>query len=156
MIPVTDLDTKDREGLAALWSDLFSGPVPPKMSQGMQRRFLAHALQVAARGDIAPALAARLDRIAAGDERKATPALRSGARLLRAWNGTTHVVDVVPEGFLWNSRRQRSLSAIARAITGARWSGPRFFGLTEPEAPRDQRAGQKLGKVAQHIGEVAA
>lgn len=55
--------------------------------------------------------------------------MKPGARLLRAWNGTTHVVDVLPDGYLWNDGRHRSLSAIARAITGARWSGPRFFGL---------------------------
>jgi Protein of unknown function (DUF2924) len=76
-----------------------------------------------------PPLRARLDRIAAGEERRASPTLQPGARLLREWNGTTHVVDVLPDGFLWNGASHRSLSAIARAITGARWSGPRFFGL---------------------------
>lgn len=75
------------------------------------------------------ALLARLDRIAAGAERKASPTLQPGARLLREWNGTTHVVDVLHEGFLWNGTPHRSLSAIGRVITGARRSGPRFFGL---------------------------
>ncbi len=46
---------------------------------------------------------------------------------------TTHVVDVLPEGFLWNGAPHRSLSTIARAITGARWSGPRFFGLVSAD-----------------------
>jgi len=50
-------------------------------------------------------------------------------RLIREWNGVTHVVDVVQGGFLCNGQRYASLSPIARAITGARWSGPRFFGL---------------------------
>ena len=72
--------------------------------------------------------------------------MKPGARLLRAWNGTTHVVDVLPDGYLWNGTRHRSLSAIARAITGARWSVPRFFGLVtavdEGKAPkRDRRGG---------------
>ncbi len=62
--------------------------------------------------------------------RKTAPTLQSGARLVREWNGSTHVVDVVEGGFIWNGDRHRSLSAIARTITGARWSGPRFFGLT--------------------------
>jgi hypothetical protein len=53
----------------------------------------------------------------------------AGARLIREWNGTTHVVDVVDGGYLWNGEQHRSLSAIARAITGTRWSGPRFFGI---------------------------
>ncbi|MER8846788.1 DUF2924 domain-containing protein [Mesorhizobium australicum] len=55
--------------------------------------------------------------------------LSKGARLLRDWNGKTHVVDVTAEGFLFEGESYRSLSAIAREITGAHWSGPRFFGL---------------------------
>ena len=57
-------------------------------------------------------------------------ALKPGGRLLREWNGVTHVVEVTETGFLWNGETWRSLSAIARAITGTHWSGPRFFGLT--------------------------
>jgi hypothetical protein len=49
--------------------------------------------------------------------------------LIREWNGSTHTVDVTGDGYLWNDTRYGSLSAIARAITGARWSGPRLFGL---------------------------
>jgi Protein of unknown function (DUF2924) len=130
MTSLADLDVMDRTGLARLWSDLIGGDVPTSMSQPMQRRFLAFELQAKAEGGLPAAIRARLDLIAAGEERAATPTLQPGARLLREWNGTTHVVDVLPEGFLWNGRRHRSLSAIARAITGARWSGPRFFGLT--------------------------
>ena len=125
----------DREALAQLWSIHFEGSVPPKMSQGLQRRFLAYALQASVSGGLTTATAARLDRIAAGREREATPTLQPGGRYLRQWNGTTHVVDVVKDGYLWNGRRHRSLSAIARAITGTRWSGPRFFGLTPERAP---------------------
>ena len=69
-------------------------------------------------------------RIAAGKDRPASPKLRSGGRLVREWNGVSHVVDVTDAGYLWRGERHRSLSAIARAITGAHWSGPRFFGLT--------------------------
>ena len=132
MTTLSDLEALDREGLARLWSDLIGGDVPAQMSQPMQRRFLAFELQAKVEGGLSPALLARLDRIAAGEERKPSPTLHPGARLLREWNGTTHVVDVLPEGFLWNGRPHRSLSAIARAITGARWSGPRFFGLVSP------------------------
>jgi hypothetical protein len=65
----------------------------------------------------------------------ASPALRerqtvrAGARLIREWNGSNHVVDVVDDGFVYSGRRYRSLSKIAREITGTNWSGPRFFGL---------------------------
>jgi hypothetical protein len=129
MTTLADLDAMDRSGLASLWSDLIGGAVPASMSQPMQRRFLAFELQAKAEGGLPAALRARLDRIAAGEERNVSPTLQPGARLLRERNGTTHVVDVLPEGFLWNGAPHRSLSAIARAITGARWSGPRFFGL---------------------------
>jgi hypothetical protein len=129
----------DRAALARLWTSTLGGPVPPNMSQGLQRRFLANALQIRAAGDVPAALAARLDRIAAGKEREATPTLQPGGRYLRQWNGTTHVVDVVKDGYLWNGGKHKSLSAIARAITGTRWSGPRFFGLTESGAGRGDR-----------------
>lgn len=130
MTSLADLDGMDRKGLAKLWSDLIGGAVPASMSQQMQRRFLAFELQAKVEGGLPAALRARLDRIAAGEERTSTPTLQTGTRLLREWNGTTHVVDVLPDACLWNGSRHRSLSAIARAITGARWSGPRFFGLT--------------------------
>jgi len=52
-----------------------------------------------------------------------------GARLVRDWNGKTHVVDVIEEGFVFQAKVHKSLTAIARQITGAHWSGPRFFGL---------------------------
>ncbi|MRX52003.1 DUF2924 domain-containing protein [Paracoccus sp. S-4012] len=69
--------------------------------------------------------------IARGIERQ--PRVRSaapkpGGRLLREWNGTTHVVEIGDDKYRWDGRNWDSLSAIAREITGAHWSGPRFFG----------------------------
>ncbi|MGI9450483.1 MAG: DUF2924 domain-containing protein [Geminicoccaceae bacterium] len=58
--------------------------------------------------------------------------LKPGARLMRAWQGRTHTVLVLDDGFEWQGERHGSLSAIARKITGTRWSGPRFFGLDKP------------------------
>jgi Protein of unknown function (DUF2924) len=63
---------------------------------------------------------------ARGEDRRA---LKLGSRLVREWRGRTHIVDVTSQGYLWNGKEYRSLSIIARKITGARWSGPRFFGL---------------------------
>ena len=53
----------------------------------------------------------------------------SAMRLVRDWHGRSHTVEVTDRGFLYAGRHYRSLSEVARAITGARWSGPRFFGL---------------------------
>ena len=150
MTSLADLDGLDREGLAALWRDLFGEPVLVKMSQPMLRRFLAFELQVRHHGRMPSARLARLMHLAEGNDRKTSPTLWPGARLLREWNGTTHVVDVLPDGFLWNGVRYRSLSAIARAITNARWSGPRFFGLVgAPEAAEASDAPRKGRKVKQ-------
>lgn len=55
--------------------------------------------------------------------------VRAGARLIREWNGSNHVVDVIDDGFVYAGKRYRSLSKIAGEITGTNWSGPRFFGL---------------------------
>ncbi len=66
-----------------------------------------------------------------------SPAIRMkpGMRLVREWRGETHDVLVLEDGFEWNGQRRRSLSAIAREITGTQWSGPRFFGLKPRPKP---------------------
>ena len=56
-------------------------------------------------------------------------ALLPGTRLIREWQGRRHVVDIVPEGYVFDGKTHRSLSAVAKKITGTHWSGPRFFGL---------------------------
>ncbi len=61
--------------------------------------------------------------------------LHPGTRLIREWNGVTHRVEVEEQGLLWRGTRYSSLSAVARAITGARWSGPRFFGVAGKPCP---------------------
>ena len=131
---LTDLSRSD---LVELWEANY-GTAPPK---GISRRLMllavAYGRQAAERGVPKPALARRLTRLATegpigapGSPSPRTPArtLASGTRLMREWNGVAHVVDVVEGGYMWNGERYRSLSAVARAITGARWSGPRFFG----------------------------
>lgn len=63
------------------------------------------------------------------DDTAGRQVIKPGTRLVREWNGRTHHVEVLSKGFKWNDRDYRSLSVIAREITGAHWSGPRFFGL---------------------------
>ena len=74
-------------------------------------------------------LATVLSEDAATRTKPTSPGLKPGGRLIREWNGVTHIVDVAEDGFVWNGQTWRSLSVIAREITGTHWSGPRFFGL---------------------------
>ena len=74
------------------------------------------------------------------------PRLKAGGRYLREWGGVTHVVEVEDGHYLWQGKPWPSLTAIARQITGAHWSGPRFFGLTG-KMPRDIASGTKDGNM---------
>ncbi len=132
MIPrVTEIETMDRAALLAAWDTLMGRPVPKGLSQPFLRRMLAFEVQARAQGGLPKGFAKTLARAVAdaGSGRARGTALKPGGRLIRDWNGMTHVVEVGENGFLWQGQRYRSLSAIARAITGAQWSGPRFFGL---------------------------
>lgn len=126
---IADIEVMDRVALIAAWSDVFGTPVPKRLSSPFLRRFLAFELQARQFGGLPKGFIDRLGRADAVKPETRSPALKPGGRLIREWNGTTHAVDVVDGGFLWNGQRFASLSPIASAITGARWSGPRFFGL---------------------------
>lgn len=105
----------------------------PKLPTSLLRRLLAYRIQERRLGALPATVVRELKRAGQGDQtpsrRQAVP-LTPGARLVREWNGQTIVVEVRSDGFWWNERTWRSLSQIARAVTGAHWSGPRFFGLT--------------------------
>lgn len=136
MMPsVADIEVMDRAALIAVWSEIFSTPVPTRLSMPFLRRFVAFEVQARHYGGLPKSFAEKLAKAADEKANAKSPALRSGGRLIREWNGVTHVVDVAVDSFVWNGQRHGSLSAIARAITGARWSGPRFFGL-KGAAPR--------------------
>ncbi|HEX8413300.1 MAG TPA: DUF2924 domain-containing protein [Sphingomicrobium sp.] len=109
------------------WVRLTGGPVP-RISPSLLRLALAYELQVKAHGGLPRSVQQQLAQIAAA--KTITSRAAPGMRLVRAWNGTTHVV-VIGEGSVirWNGSSWRSLSEVARAITGTRWSGPAFFGL---------------------------
>ena len=128
---VAEIETMDRAALLAAWDQLFGTPVPKGLSQPFLRRFLAFEVQARRSGGLPRGFVQSLDRRVAELEGRASPTLKPGGRLLREWNGITHVVEVSGKGYAWNGQTWTSLSAIARAITGARWSGPRFFGLRE-------------------------
>lgn len=128
-VGVEDIAVMPRDSLIVLWRDVVGGAPPRRLSTPLMRRILAFEMQARQHGGLSANLQRRLEGVAAGKGRAASPAIASGGRLIREWNGVSHVVDVVENGYLWRDHRYRSLSAIARAITGAHWSGPRFFGL---------------------------
>ena len=104
----------------------------------LMRRMLADKIQTEALGRDEP-LERKLAALVRGHGRGETPRasqpmFRPGTVLMREHQGRTHRVEVVAAGFLWQNANYKSLSEIARAITGVRWNGPRFFGLREPKA----------------------
>ena len=123
------LDALDRDALSAAWRRTIKTPTPKGISRQLMVQILTYEAQVRQHGGLSPAVRRRLARWAAGRAPAPSPRLRPGARLVREWNGVSHVVDVTEAGVVWRGRGYRSLSAVARAITGTRWSGPRFFGL---------------------------
>jgi len=128
-LSVAEIETMDRAALIAAWNEVFGTPVPKRLSSPFLRRFLAFEVQARVSGGLPKGFVGKLAKATRDEPSAISPPLKTGGRLIREWNGVTHVIDVVQGGFLWNGQRYASLSPIARAITGARWSGPRFFGL---------------------------
>jgi Protein of unknown function (DUF2924) len=119
------------------WFDL-SGTNLPHASPSLLQHLIAHKLQEQALGKLPAYVERELARLNKGGvdapaERRRGPIL-PGTRFVREWNGKTIAVTVTEAGFEWDSENYRSLSEIARAVTGAHWSGPRFFGLTAKAA----------------------
>lgn len=132
----TDLATLPDMTAAQLrtrWEKMGEGAAP-RVPPSILRPLLAQRLQERRLGGL-PALVLReLKRVAEqgvdSAPRPARSQLVPGTRLVREWNGRTISVDVLEKGFAFDNRSWRSLSEIARHVTGAHWSGPRFFGLT--------------------------
>lgn len=123
----------DKDDLKDRWATLTGLPVP-RVSTAMLRLALAHDLQVRSLGGLSRKARRQLD--GGGDEGGVvTRAIRPGMRLAREHGGTMHVVTIGDDcSIIWNDRNWRSLSEVARAITGTRWSGPAFFGLKQKRA----------------------
>lgn len=105
------------------------------MSREFLRRAIAYKLQEKANGGLKPATKRKLTSLVSEYEARgkitlpSSPLYKPGTKLIREWQGKTHGVIVLDNGFEYDGEGYRSLSAIARKITGARWSGPRFFGV---------------------------
>jgi hypothetical protein len=121
------------------WQVIFGRPAPPHLPRHLLFRILAFRLQAKALGDLDGESQRLLDASGSPEQaarrairaRRITARLRPGTMLGREWNGRIHRVTVLANGFVWNGKTYSSLSAIAQAITGTRWNGPRFFGLRD-------------------------
>jgi hypothetical protein len=123
------LEAMSKAELKDRWAKLTGHPVP-KVSAGLLRLAIAWELQARQFGGLSRQTQQLLDQHARGKTR--TSAAEPGMRLVRAWNGRTHVVTIDEDKVIrWNEREWRSLSEVARAITCTRWSGPAFFGLKQ-------------------------
>ncbi len=133
------LPTLNLGDLRLEWRRLFRAE-PPRLSRDMMMRAVAYRLQEIAHGGRSKTTQRRLMTLTAEFEtggRIAPPPatkIKPGARLVREWHGRTHTISVTANGFEFQGKTYRSLTRIARDITGAQWSGPRFFGLTKRAA----------------------
>ena len=130
------------KGLRARWLSVTGQEAPPHLSRHLLFAIVAYRIQAEALGDLDAETLRLLKKI--GSARSGTEVvpltgaydqrrqeLLPGTILTREWNGQTHRVMVVKEGFAWEDRTYDSLSKIAYAITGTKWNGPRFFGLRD-------------------------
>jgi hypothetical protein len=129
------LKTAPIAGLKQKWRELFEGE-PPAYNRRFLESRLAYRIQELAYGGLSPETLERLDALADeldGKGSKCRSSLQNhpiaGTRLIREWRGVEHSVTVRQEDFEYQGRPYKSLSAIARAITGTRWNGLVFFGL---------------------------
>jgi hypothetical protein len=119
------------------WQSLIGIAPPGGLSRDLLMRVIADQLQEAALGGLPPTAKRKLTSLArSGDSSAETTSgplmlrLKPGSKLVRAWRGKTHTVLVLEDGFEHQGKRYASLTQIAGEVTGAHWSGPRFFGLT--------------------------
>jgi hypothetical protein len=129
------LATMSAAQLRQEWEWVHGEPAPPAFSRDLLARGIAWTLQEQVDGGLSAAAARKLANAARQIERwgrvsAAAITLKPGSRLARDWHGRTHHVLVLDDGYSYRERHYRSLTAIAREITGVAWSGPRFFGLT--------------------------
>ena len=137
-VQLAGLPNLNRTKLRELWRDSYGSDPPEKISDLLLRQAIAHRLQVKHLGGLNFSTRRALKQLL---EESAAPRLRpdsgskhvtNGTVLVREWHGSTHQVTATEKGVLYRGKLFRSLSEVAREITGTRWSGPLFFGLRTP------------------------
>ena len=150
---IAELLDRSTQELRLAWRQLHRTGPPPGLSRDLLIRALAHQLQERAHGGASRALRRRLQTLAGefGERRRSFDpgiVLKTGTTLVRQWRGHTHTVLVREDGFEYEGQRYRSLTVIAERITGAHWSGPRFFGLTKRAGGFGRRRGRPMRRSA--------
>ena len=132
---IDQVGTLNRIELGELWRWQISVALPKGIKRGLLERAEAYRLQTKRFGRLKPNVRKRLISLASASEADvsiaAKPDIVVGTRFVREWHGKTYQVTATNDGFGWNGKTYRSLTAIAKEITGANWSGPRFFGVTK-------------------------
>src|SRR3954467_3637325 len=137
-------------GLQALrerWEALYGNSAPRSLRRDLLIRAVAYQLQVKAFGGLSAATKRKLREIAVAaregrfEAALVGPRVKPGTRLIRVWQGETHSVLVLEDGFERNGTRYRSLSLVAKTITGTNWNGWTFFGVKRPGSPPEGRDG---------------
>ena len=130
-----DLGAQGDDELKERWRKLYGTEPPSKIHRSLLFAAIAYRMQENAFDGLKPSIRRHLMRVAAnaagGRQVPDYPSLspKPGTVLVRDWGGVTHQVKVLEDGILFRSKRYKSLSEVARVITGSRWSGPLFFGL---------------------------
>jgi hypothetical protein len=133
---IAELADRPTHELRLSWRKLYRREPPLGLSRDLMIRVLTNKMQERAYGGPSPSMSRRLSTLA-GEFEKGGPSfdpgivLKTGARLVRQWRGHAHTVLALEDGFEYEGQRYRSLTMIAARITGAHWSGPRFFGMTK-------------------------
>jgi hypothetical protein len=131
------------------WKTLFGHPAPKSLRRNFLARAVAYQMQVEAYGGLSPATKRQLREIANaarnGDANAmlGSSRIKTGTRMIRQWQDTTHTVTALAEGFEWNGRTYKSLSAVANAITGANWNGFAFFGIKRAPSGNKNASGPR-------------
>lgn len=119
---LAELMTMERRALMQQWQSVFGHPAPLNSREMLIRQALGWKIQADAQGGLSSSNRRQL-------RKGPSHSLIAGSRLIRVWQGETHQVMVLEKGYSYAGKHWKSLSAIARAITGTPWSGPVFFGI---------------------------